>query len=164
MQPSPQIPPQSCHQPSLSSPNMSETNTTASSTQPRPSLHARSRPADPDGYVSEVYPCSNHAIMGPWEDRKNPLQRRIIESLGDIKWFVIDIWRFGYAESYEAIDLQDRSQRPATICVSVRPGSTTAEKMQAAVFRCKQVLDEFGFPDVEVSIEESVGWGSLAER
>ncbi|KAF5572299.1 hypothetical protein FPANT_13191 [Fusarium pseudoanthophilum] len=141
-----------------------QTNTTESSTLPQNGRVASSRPLPPDGYVSDWYPCSSHAINGPWNDRQNTLQRRIIEALGDIRWFTIDVWRIAQAESYEAMDLQDRSSRPLTILVSVRPGSTTVEQGEAAVLRCKKVLDEFDFSDVEVDISEAVGWGSLAER
>ncbi|KAF5714447.1 hypothetical protein FMUND_7409 [Fusarium mundagurra] len=140
-----------------------QTNTTESS-RPRTGLIASSLPALPDGYVSRLYPSDNHAINGPWTDQQIPLHQRFIEALGGIKWFLIDRWRIGYGESYEAMSRQHRSQRPFTICVSVRPGSTTVEQGQAAVLRCKQVLDEFGFTDVEVRIGASEGWGNLSEN
>ncbi|PNP79531.1 hypothetical protein FNYG_07147 [Fusarium nygamai] len=140
-----------------------QTNTNESSTRLRTGLIASSMPALPDGYVSQLYPI-NHAIDGLWTDQQNPLHQRFVEALGGIKWFLIDRWRIVYAKPFEVMSRQDRSQLPFTICVSVRPGSTTVEQGQAAVLRCKQVLDEFGFSDVEVSISAAEGWGNLAEN
>ncbi|KAK2692664.1 hypothetical protein QWA68_007396 [Fusarium oxysporum] len=123
-----------------------ETNTTEPSTRPRAGLVASSRPDSPDGYR----PC-------PWNDPQSSLRRQIIEALGDMKWFDIAVLRFGYAESYEA--LEDQSTCPVTILISVRVGSTTSEQGHAAVLKCKQILDEFDLSDVEVDIQEATRWG-----
>ncbi|WKT48476.1 hypothetical protein QSH57_013406 [Fusarium oxysporum f. sp. vasinfectum] len=84
-----------------------ETNTTEPSTRPRAGLVA------------------SHAIQGPWNDPQSSLRRQIIEAFGDMKCFDIAVLRFGYAESYEA--LEDQSTCPVTILISVRVGSTTSE-------------------------------------
>ncbi|KAG7411021.1 hypothetical protein Forpe1208_v009817 [Fusarium oxysporum f. sp. rapae] len=135
-----------------------EANTTESSARPRAGLIASSRPDPPDGYKCTSYPSTCHAIRGPWNDPQSSLRRQIIESLGDMSWFDIDILRFGYAESYEA--LEDRSTCPVTILISVKVGSTTFEQGHAAVLKCKRILDEFDLSDVEVGIQEARRWGS----
>ena len=134
--------------------------TTASSPPPIARI-ASSSPFPPDGYVSEWYPCTNHAIKDAWNDPQSPLRQQIIEALGDINWISIDVIRSGYAESYEALD--DRSICPVTISVDVKVGSTTPEQGQAAVLRCKKVLDEFDFSDVEVNISEATRWGAFCD-
>ncbi|EGU82544.1 hypothetical protein FOPG_10035 [Fusarium oxysporum f. sp. conglutinans race 2 54008] len=134
-----------------------ETNTTEPSTRPRAGLVASSRPDSPDGYRYTSYPSTGHAIQGPWNDPQSSLRRQIIEALGDMKWFDIAVLRFGYAESYEA--LEDQSTCPVTILISVRVGSTTSEQGHAAILKCKQILDEFDLSDVEVDIQEATRWG-----
>ncbi|CVL13200.1 uncharacterized protein FPRN_09977 [Fusarium proliferatum] len=139
---------------------MTDTRTTASTKRPCVRI-ASSRPPPPDGYVSEGYPCTNHAIKAAWNDPQSALRQQIIEALGDINWFDIDVIRSGYAESYEALD--DRLICPVTISVAVKVGSTTPEQGQAAVLRCKKVLDEFDFSDVEVNIGEARRWGAFCD-
>ncbi|KAF5974288.1 hypothetical protein FBULB1_7847 [Fusarium bulbicola] len=132
---------------------MSETNTTESVRV------ASSQPYPPDSYHSRCIPCWIHAIKRPYNNPETPFRRRLVEALGDIEWVTIDKHRIGYAESEEA--LEDRWLCPVTICVFVRPGSTTPEQGQAAVLRCKQVFDEFDRPDMEVDISEDVPWEPL---
>ncbi|KAI1045826.1 hypothetical protein LB505_014331 [Fusarium chuoi] len=140
---------------------MSEKNTAESATRPQTSDVSSSRPDPPDGYKRIRHPGTGHAIQGPWNDPQSSLQRQIIEALGDMKWIAINIFRIGYAESYEA--LEDESLCPATISVAVKVGSKTAEQGQAAVLRCKKVLEEFDFSDVEVEIYEARMWGAFCD-
>ncbi|KAG5785986.1 hypothetical protein H9Q73_000424 [Fusarium xylarioides] len=144
----------------ISPPNLTMCDTTKSSPPPLARI-ASSRPFPPKGYVSEWYPCTNHAIKDAWNDPQSPLRQQIIEALSDINWISIDVIRSGYAESYEALD--DRSICPVTISVHVKVGSTTPEQGQAAVLRCKKVLDEFDFSDVEVNISEARRWGAFCD-
>jgi hypothetical protein len=69
----------------------------------------------------------------------------------------IDVVRFGYAEEYSF------ESSPIILWIGVLPASLSRSDGAVAASKCREVLVENDFADVEVEIRESVvsRWGSI---
>jgi hypothetical protein len=80
----------------------------------------------------------------------------VLDSM-EVKWTSIDVVRFGYAEEYSF------ESSPIILWIGVLPASLSRSDGAVAASKCREVLVENDFADVEVEIRESVvsRWGSI---
>ncbi|KAN0136147.1 hypothetical protein V8E53_006007, partial [Lactarius tabidus] len=69
----------------------------------------------------------------------------VLDSM-EVKWTCIDVFRIGYPEDFF----------PTILWIGVVPASLSRSDGAVAAFKCREVLVENGFTDIDVEIREAV--------
>lgn len=98
-----------------------------------------------EGPFKDLMPCGYKSLpVDPWEDEE--ISKAITQKLEPFKWNAIDTMRVGYS------DLPEK-HRPVTMLISVDPDSTTWDEAYPAVCAIKKILEDAGFPDINVEMK-----------
>jgi WD40 repeat protein len=87
----------------------------------------------------------NHPIVGRYN---NDVIKDIINALGDLPWNAIDVLRIGY-------QLDEPTESPVILWVSVPPDSTTWDECCPRAVKCTEVLRKHNILDVECEVREA---------
>jgi hypothetical protein len=117
-------------------------------------------PTGPEAHT----PCKELRILGnhvpgfaeAWEGGLAQKVQDLLESM-DVKWTSLDVVRIGFEGEHFA---------PVVLWIGVIPSSLSGEDGVVAASRCRDLLVESDFSDIDVEIRESVvtRWGSVDTR
>jgi hypothetical protein len=92
-------------------------------------------------------PAGDHAIKEIWEDGLASKVTVLLDSM-KVNWTSLDIVSFRTVEDF--------SRPPPTLWIGVHPSSLSGTDGVVVVYKCRDLLFEYGIIDVNVEIRESV--------
>ncbi|KAF8267030.1 hypothetical protein EI94DRAFT_1543259, partial [Lactarius quietus] len=102
-----------------------------------------------------LHPVGNHApgLMEAWHGGLAQKVHDLLDSM-EVKWTSLDMLRIG---------IEGEDFAPVVLWIGVMPSSLSGEDSVVAASRCRDLLVESGFTNIDVEIRESVvtRWGSV---